>query len=567
MSDEKFSAWHPGIETEIPQEFRTLETIYDPELVFTTVEEVEELSRETGLKPVELVCFRPHRLAMHDLLLRVNADILITEGEKEEDLGINFRKVTNDIYDNYLKEKLPEIETAYQSMSEELEIRINRELENLLMPEKRQQSEKSSLFSRLFKKKQQPAVMQKSTQEREYELINDLKQKKLESTSDVDYAVYRSLFRVLGCISTKRGFIGNDLTYLTLICRRNAANYLGSFVIGKIVDTLVQKAITEKGYLPILDAEKAVLISLKGASASGKSSLRPTLTRMMQELGIESHGYGTISPDIWRKLLLDYDSLGESYKYAGRFVSNELSIIDNKLDNYRRIKAEKNNTGPNLVVDRFRFDSFASEKVTRLLHKTYIRYLDKVYMYFIVTPPEATVERGWERGIERGRYKAIEDFLAHCVEAYTGMSKLMFKWLANEKPRFFFEFLDNSVAKGEYPRMIAKGTQHHMDLYQPELFVNIERYQHINIMAKTAEEVYPDSGIMAVEHNLGFLRKCIVTIDAIDFIDPDTDKCYLTVHNGVFKIVDDVIFQKQIQDVNLLIIVSELSPELFSDMD
>lgn len=566
MNDEHFSAWNPGIETDIPQEFRNLETIFDPALVYTTVEEVEELSRETGMKPVELVCFKPHRLAMHDLILRVNADILITEGKKEEDLGIQFREVTNYIYDNYLKDKLPEIEAAYQSMTEELEVRINSELENLLMPEKQQEAKKPSLFSRLFKEKKQPPIRQQTTQEREFALINGLKQKKLESTTDFDYAVYRSLFRVLGSISTKRGFIGNDLAYLSLICKRNASNYLGSLLMGNFVDPLVKKAIADKGYPLVLDAEKAVLISLKGASASGKSSLRPTLRRMMQELGIEAHGYGTISPDIWRKLLLDYDSLGESFKYAGRFVSNELSIIDSKLDHYRRMKAEISNTGPNLVVDRFRFDSFASEKVTRLLHKTYIRYLDKVYMFFIVTPPEATVERGWERGIERGRYKSIEDFLGHCVEAYTGMSKLLFKWLANEKPKFFFEFLDNSVAKGEYPKMIAKGTQHHMDLYQPELFVNIERYQHINIMAKTPEEVYPGSGIMAVEHNLGFLRQCIAHIDVIDFIDPDTEKCYLTVQDGVFEIVDESIFKKQIQDVNFLIIVSELTPELLPDM-
>jgi len=566
MNDKHYSAWNPGIETEIPQAYRSLETIYDPALVFTSVEEVDELSRETGLLPVELVCFRPHRLAMHDLILRVNADILITEGKKEEDLGINFREVTNHIYDNYLKEKLPEIEKAYQSMSDELEIRIKTELENLLMPEKDQQSDKSSLFSRLFKKKQQPPIRQQTTEEREFALINDLKQKKLQATTDLDFSVYRSLFRILGCISTKRGFIGNDLQYLTLICKRNAANYLGSLVIAKIVDPLVKRAIADKGYPLILDADKAVLISLKGASAAGKSSLRPTLRRMMKELGIESHGYGTISPDIWRKLLLDYDSLGESYKYAGRFVSHELSMIDSKLDNYRRIKAEKSNTGPNLVVDRFRFDSFASEKVTRLLHKIYIRYLDRVYMFFIVTPPEATVERGWERGIERGRYKSIEDFLGHCVEAYTGMSKLLFKWLANEKPKFFFEFLDNSVAKGEYPKMIAKGTQEHMALYRPDLFVNIDRYQRINVMAKSSEEVYPGSGIMAVEHNLGFLRQCIATIDNIDFIDPDSEKCYLAVTNSVFKIVDDKIFKKQIQDVNFLIIISELTPELLPDM-
>ncbi len=41
---------------------------------------------------------------------------------------------------------------------------------------------------------------------------------------------------------------------------------------------------------------------------------------MIQELGIETDGYGTISPDIWRRILLDYDSLGAAYKYADAVV-------------------------------------------------------------------------------------------------------------------------------------------------------------------------------------------------------------------------------------------------------
>ena len=147
------------------------------------------------------------------------------------------------------------------------------------------------------------------------------------------------------------------------------------------------------------------------------------LREMMTELGFEEHGYGTISPDIWRRMLLDYDALGESYKYAGRFTSHEINIIDTKLDHYIRAKADHRHSIPHLMVDRFRFDSFASEKITRVLHKTYVRYIDTMYMYFVVTPPEATVERGWERGLLRGRYKGVEECLGHFIEAYAGMPK------------------------------------------------------------------------------------------------------------------------------------------------
>ena len=46
MKDGSFSAWNPGIESEVPSEYRNLETIYDPGNVFGSYEEVEELARE-----------------------------------------------------------------------------------------------------------------------------------------------------------------------------------------------------------------------------------------------------------------------------------------------------------------------------------------------------------------------------------------------------------------------------------------------------------------------------------------------------------------------------------------
>jgi len=44
--------------------------------------------------------------------------------------------------------------------------------------------------------------------------------------------------------------------------------------------------------------------------------------------------FALISPDIFRKQLLDYSALGSAYKYAGAFTSEELQIVDQKLDRY-----------------------------------------------------------------------------------------------------------------------------------------------------------------------------------------------------------------------------------------
>jgi hypothetical protein len=214
------------------------------------------------------------------------------------------------------------------------------------------------------------------------------------------------------------------------------------------------------------------------------------------------------------------------------------------------------------VVDRFRFDSFASEKIGRVLHNTYVRYIDTMYMYFIVTPPEATVERGWARGLERGRYKAVEDYLGHCVEAYEGMPKVLFKWLAYETPRYSFKFMDNSVPKGTAPTLIARGTQGWMQIFEPEPLINIERYKRINIHATAPEQVAAKPADLTVQKNLGFLRQCIKRIKHIDFVDTDSDQTYLSIKSGKFDIVNQQLFEQKLTDDTLREIILQIAPDL-----
>lgn len=560
--NENFSPWNPGIESEIPSAYRELETIYDPANVFTTLEEVNELGTETGLSALELISFRPHRLVLHELIVRITADIVVLEGDTEEDLGINFRSITRRVLDHYIQPRLMQIEQSYHTVYRRIEELVQRELDSMIERLSPPRVPPSSLWQRLIGSKSKLPEPPLSRQEREFKLINEYKNRGLETEDEFEAAVFRSLHRILGLIATKRGFIGNDPQYLVHLCVLHASNYLGSRLIGHQLGELVDLAIEEEGYTLIPDAERPVLFSLKGASAAGKSWLRPMLHSKRIKLGIEDNGYGTISPDIWRKLLLDYESLGESYKYAGRFTSHEVSVIDARLDRYIRAKAEKSHSIPHLVVDRFRFDSFASEKISRVLHKTYVRYIDTMYMYFIVTPPEATVERGWQRGLERGRYKAVEDYLGHCVEAYAGMPKLLFKWLANEKPRYSFKFLDNSVPKGTLPKLIARGTQGWMQVFEPAPLIDIERFQRINILAATPEQVAAEPKDLTVEKNLGFLRQCIQRIEQIEFIDADSSRPYLSIRRGEFEIGDKQLFERKLADETLREIMFELAPNL-----
>ncbi|MBT8433313.1 MAG: hypothetical protein KJN95_01545, partial [Gammaproteobacteria bacterium] len=80
-------AWHPGIKSTLPSEYLPLSSMFQAENVFSSIETATELSEFTGLAIQQLVFFRPERLVTHELLVRVSADIFVSDGTRYEDLG------------------------------------------------------------------------------------------------------------------------------------------------------------------------------------------------------------------------------------------------------------------------------------------------------------------------------------------------------------------------------------------------------------------------------------------------------------------------------------------------
>ncbi|MDP2809655.1 MAG: hypothetical protein Q8O34_05855, partial [Rhodocyclaceae bacterium] len=385
---EEGSAWNPGVGTGIPREFRALETIFRPECVFTGVEEIDEFAALTGLPHEELTVFRPRRLALHEIIIRVTADIAVAEGDEEEDFGRNFRRIAAKIRDGYVAPHMGEIEQAYAGLGQRADDLVREILAETLFAPPPAMAPRG-WFDRWRAQKPSSSAPE-SVAEREYRIVASYKTMGLGAADPLRRAVYKSLYRVLGAIAGKRGRLGADRDLLATLVARHVRNSHGSQLIGQAIAPCVDAAIEREGYARVATHEKPVLISLKGASAAGKSSLRPMLKQILREQGIAADGYATISPDVWRRLLLDYESLGPARKYAGHLTSRELMVIDGKLDRYIRDKANREGAIPHLLVDRFRFDSFTAEKVARVLHDTYARYVDTMYMYFIVTPPEET---------------------------------------------------------------------------------------------------------------------------------------------------------------------------------
>jgi hypothetical protein len=520
--------WNPGLQSQVPSDLRSLCTIYREANVSTSPAAAAELRLLTGLPEAELVAFRPRRLLLHELLVRVTADFSVPDGPRIEDLGIDFRRITTRLLQHYLEPQLPAITEAFETARRQLRERITATLATLTgtsaapaaVPPRR------GLARWLGRPPPAPAVAGVAGAcDFDTEQIGECQRLAAHSHDPLQAAACRALARVLGALFATHGQAWGTRELIVALATDLACNSHGSALIGAHIEPLLLEAARAEGYGLLPRQDEPVVINTKGPSASGKSSLRPLQKQLAGELGLAWHDFALISPDIWRKQLLDYGSLGAAYKYAGAFTADELQIIDQKLDRYMAAKSQRGFM-PHLLIDRFRFDSFApdsDEAGSNLL----TRFGHNVYLFFMITPPEMLVERAWKRGLEVGRYKAVDDTLAHGVEAYTGMPDVFFTWVGRADKRIQFEFLDNSVPLGTLPLTVAFGTNDTLNVLDVGRMLDIESFGRVNVAAHSPDELYRDDSLLAPEHNLGFLRRCIGGFREVNFADQASGRIYL----------------------------------------
>jgi len=569
MSDSAPDAWHPGIKSTLPPAYLPLSTLFREENVFTPIADAHELADFTGLPVQQLVVFRPQRLVVHELLIRVSADIFVSDGNRYEDLGINFRAVVERILRAYIEPQMQVLCDSYSELARRIRKIIESELNQSLFaptPAAAQPAGGFSLKSLFGRRQKKPAKAATETvEQRDQRLLLRWDDMAAASDDRATAAALRGLAEVARAIFIKHGRLQGERELLTRVASGIVCNNHGSETLGEMIAPMVQRAIDSEGFPSLPPQSKPVVINVKGASASGKSTMRPLQKIHTQKLGINWHEFALISPDIWRKFLLDYDSLGEAYKYAGTLVGDELPIIDQKLDRYIAQKAAQGRVS-HLLIDRFRFDSFAPGKDTEEGSNLLTRFGHTVYLTFMVTPPEATVERAWLRGLQVGRFKAVDDLLDHNVEAFTGIPGLFFTWALRRDKTVYYEFLDNSVARGEQPRTIAFGLNGEMHILDFKCMFDIVRFARINIEAQDPTEVYPDADKMAASNNTDFLVKCAARLPAINFVERSSGCIYARMESGKMVWADSALLQRMLEDENVSIAFHAMLPNFEQKM-
>jgi len=527
-----FDAWNPGLSSDIPNELLPLVTLYNIENSDTNYQEARDAASFCGLKPQEMVAFKVSRLAMHEVLIRVTADLYVPDGPNYEDLGLNLRSMAERILTSHAFPKIQELEQEYSRIRLVVIEKLNARLETdiygrntLAAPEKR-----LSFKDRLFGKKKTVQIEEELP---EILALSEWQDEISRTDVSMDLACLKSLHTVVGGIVGQRGRLMADKDLVTRLASILVCNTYGSGRIGELIDPIIRAAAKTEGYRLLPYQAEPFVMNVKGASAAGKSTIRPLQRELATRLGVQWEDFALVSPDYWRKFLLDYESLGDHFKYAAMLTGQELEIVDKKLDRYMAAKAARREM-PHLLIDRFRFDSFDSSTNHQAGGRLLSRFGHTVFMFFVITPPTETVERAWSRGKKTGRYKAVDDLLYHNIEAYTGMPQLFLNWVNKKKQKVHFEFLDNDVPYGERPKTVAFGWNGEINILDLECMRRLNSYRRVNVEATQPEDVYLDA--LGAEDDL--LATFVEKIPSVNFVDPASLKLSAQIHDGecVFEV-------------------------------
>ena len=571
IDEKKVDAWNPEIRSTLPAQYLPLSSMFRSENVFTTIETANELSGFTGLPIQQLICFRPERLVVHELLIRVSADIFVSDGSRYEDLGVNFRAVVARILSRHIEPEIDQIIARFERLRTDCNAMVIAQLDaELFAPRAKNQAAGGGFsLARLFAAKPAKAkatsTASASLEQRHQRILADWRQRAASDEDSLSSAVFSALGVIANALIIKHGRIIGDKDLLTSLVTGLVCNQHGSEIIGEMITPQIHQAITQEGYRLLPAQAEPVVINVKGASASGKSTMRPLQQKHILKLGLNWQDFALISPDIWRKYLLDYDALGEASIYAGTLAGDEIPIVDKKLDRYIGKKALAGEIS-HLLIDRFRFDSFAPGRDSEQGSNLLTRFGHTVYLLFMVTPPPATVERAWLRGQQVGRYKAVDDLLDHNVEAFNGIPVLLFTWALRRDKTVYYEFLDNSVAHRQTPKTIAFGLNEEMYIVDFKCMLDIVRYTRINIEADNPGEVYPSEADMAPAANTGFLADCAHKIPRINFVERDSGLVYARMESGLMQWVDHDLLQRVSADNEARAALLAMAPRLFEEL-
>ena len=487
-NNETWDAWTPGITSDMPRELLPLITLYDEKNSEVRYNQAQEDSQFCGLRSLELADLSVHRLALHEVMVRVNANLYVKDGANYEEFGLNLRHMADQIFSKHILPNIQQVEQSFYDLRCQISATLSDHIDHDFY--KRQDvgsnNPKKSFKDRIFGKKNENKA---EVDLPEFIALRKWEDDAQETSSALNSACLKGLAKIVGGVIGQHGRLIADRDIVLRLTTTYVSNLFVSIHLRELINNMFAAAIKAENYKSLPSQPKPVVMNVKGAAASGKSTLRPLQRQLSERLGVKWEEFALITPDYWRKMLIDYEALGENYKYASMLTGQELEIINQKLDIYIADKAASGQM-PHLLIDRFKFyksgPAVSNQSNDRLLS----RLGDTVYLFFVITPPHETVIRSWERGKKTGRYKPVDDILFHNIEAANGMRDQFLNWVNRKDQNVYFEFLNNSVPEGHQPKTIAFGKNDEINILDLDMLRKLQQYTQLNVDARKPEDVY-----------------------------------------------------------------------------
>jgi hypothetical protein len=164
-------------------------------------------------------------------------------------------------------------------------------------------------------------------------------EKRARGGSDpVRAAACRALARAASALFVRHGRIWGSRETIAALALDLAANAYSSEVVGRAIEPLFAKAVAAEHFTILPPQDHPVVMNTKGASASGKSTLRPRQRKLAGELDVHWSEFAIIGPTS--------GATASRLRRSGRRTSGgrspaRLQIIDRKLDCYMARKTER----------------------------------------------------------------------------------------------------------------------------------------------------------------------------------------------------------------------------------
>ena len=284
--------WSPGLSSTIPDRLMPRVTLYDPQNSTVGWDEARGLSEVTGLSQQLLATFRPERLALHHVLIRVMGELYVPDGPIYADLGINLRRMVSEIYLHHVVPSLEHIAADHGQLCREAEAIIMGELSDAVLAKPPASAPLRGFLGRRIRNR--PAGPVSSRDERAFDYVD--RWSGGGAADDLHSQCRGALSRTIGAILSRRGGLLVDQGIIVRVATNLVANSAGSELVGRLVAPLFNQGVEALGYRRLPPQADPVVLNAKGASAAGKSSIRSEQRQIATRLRTRLAGFRDHQP-------------------------------------------------------------------------------------------------------------------------------------------------------------------------------------------------------------------------------------------------------------------------------